>query len=185
MGVDRLNGRILHGLPILRRNIHGIPILRRNKSVYFEKSSTTTRGNRRTTTFALKFETIDKAEEFEVFWLSLNGSIGDDDAEDRNKMPAVPSTASASADPSSCTTPRLQQANAAPSLNDVASPANTATVSAAAAAAAAASSSTSPIMKSDSCGIDASLKIDIDVTVSATTASYLLVVALSSLRASR
>ena len=76
MGVDRLNGRILHGLPILRRNIHGIPILRRNKSVYFEKSSTTTRGNRRTTTFALKFETIDKAEEFEVFWLSLNGSIG-------------------------------------------------------------------------------------------------------------
>ncbi|OEU11256.1 hypothetical protein FRACYDRAFT_246369 [Fragilariopsis cylindrus CCMP1102] len=127
MGVDRLNGRILHGLPILRQN----------KSVYFKTSSITTRGDRRNTTvFGLKFETVDKAEEFEVFWLWLNGSIGDDDAEDRNKMPAVTSTPSASAStvPSSCTTLRPQQtvplpaqANAAPSPNDVASPANTAT----------------------------------------------------------
>ena len=124
-GVDRLIGRILHGLPIFRRN----------KCVYFKTSSITIRGNRRTATFDLKFETVDKADEFEVFWLSLNGTIGDDDDQDRNKMPAVPS---ASAVPSSCTTLRPQQtvpppaqANAAPSPNDVASPANTATVSAA------------------------------------------------------
>ena len=131
MGVDRLNGRILHGLPILRQN----------KSVYFKTSSITTRGDRRNTTFGLKFETVDKAEEFEVFWLWLIGSIGDDDDEDRDRLPAVPSTpsASASAVPSSCTTLRPQQivpppaqANAvAPSPNGVASSANPVTVSAA------------------------------------------------------
>jgi hypothetical protein len=125
-GVDRFIGRILHGLPIFRRN----------KCVYFKTSSTTIRGNRRTATFDLKFETVEKADEFEVFWLSLNGTIGDDDDQDRNKMPAV---RSASTVPSSCTTrlrpqqivPPPAQANAAPSPNDVASPANTATVSAA------------------------------------------------------
>ena len=67
MGADGLNGRIIPELPILRG--------KNSKEVYFKTSSTTTSGSRYKAPFLLKFETVDKAEEFEMWWLMLNGSI--------------------------------------------------------------------------------------------------------------
>ncbi|OEU09664.1 hypothetical protein FRACYDRAFT_247919 [Fragilariopsis cylindrus CCMP1102] len=72
---DGLNGRILPGLPILRQH----------DSVYFKTSSTTTLGDRRKAPFCLKFETVEEAEEFEMWWLLKNGSIASWKEEDKKK----------------------------------------------------------------------------------------------------
>jgi hypothetical protein len=66
MGVDGLNGRILLDLPILRKD----------DCVYFKTSSTTTCSMRRKTLFCFKFTDAKcQAEEIEMCWLKLNGSI--------------------------------------------------------------------------------------------------------------
>ena len=75
MRVDGMNGRILPGLPILRQH----------DSVYFKTSSTTTRGIRRKAPFCFKFETVEEAEEFEMWWLLKNGSIASWKKEDTQK----------------------------------------------------------------------------------------------------
>jgi hypothetical protein len=67
MGIDGLNGRILPELPILRG--------KNSKEVYFKTSSTTTRGARYKAPFVFMFETVEEAEEFEMWWLLKNGSI--------------------------------------------------------------------------------------------------------------
>ena len=78
MRVDGMNGRILPGLPILRQH----------DSVYFKTSSTTTRGIRRKAPFCFKFETLDEAEDFEMWWLSKNGSIASWKESDKAKKKA-------------------------------------------------------------------------------------------------
>ena len=75
MGADGMNGRILIGLPIQRNG----------RAVYFKTSSTTTLGNRYKAPFCFKFETVDAAEDFEMWWLSKNGSIASWKANDANK----------------------------------------------------------------------------------------------------
>jgi hypothetical protein len=62
MEVDGLNGRILPGLPILRKA----------NSVYFKTSSTTTRGDRYKAPFVFQFDSAECAEKFEKCWLKLN-----------------------------------------------------------------------------------------------------------------
>ena len=66
-GDDGLNCRILNLLPIHRG---------RDKTEFFFKSaSTTTQGISRKPLFALKFEKLEDANEFEMWWLSLSGQI--------------------------------------------------------------------------------------------------------------
>ena len=66
-GDDGLNCRILNLLPIHRGG---------DKTEFFFKSaSTTTKGISRKTVFALKFEKLEDANEFEMWWLSLSGQI--------------------------------------------------------------------------------------------------------------
>jgi hypothetical protein len=77
MGLDGMNGRIIPGLPILRGE--------NSKEVYFKTSSTTTRGARHKAPFVFKFETVDEAEEFEMWWLLKNGSIASWKADDKAK----------------------------------------------------------------------------------------------------
>ena len=76
-GVDCLNGRILPGLPIHREE--------NAKKVFFKTSSTTTRGTRHKAPFALKFRTVEDADEFEMWWLLMNGSIASRKREDTQK----------------------------------------------------------------------------------------------------
>jgi hypothetical protein len=78
MGLDGMNGQILLGLPILRQH----------DSVYFKTSSTTTRGARHKAPFCFKFEGAEEAEEFEMWWLSKNGSIASWKEEDEIKKKA-------------------------------------------------------------------------------------------------
>jgi hypothetical protein len=66
-GIDCLNGRILPGLPIHRKE--------NSKEVFFKTSSTTTRGIRHKAPYALKFKTLEHPDEFEMWWLLKNGSI--------------------------------------------------------------------------------------------------------------
>ena len=61
-----MNGRNLPGLHICRE--------KNAKVVLFKTSSTTTGGTRYKATFVLKFETIEEAEEFEMWWLWKIGS---------------------------------------------------------------------------------------------------------------
>jgi hypothetical protein len=56
MELDVLNGRILPGLPILRKA----------NSVYFKTSSTTTRCDRHKAPFVFQFDTVEEAAEFEM-----------------------------------------------------------------------------------------------------------------------
>ena len=75
IGADGLNGRILPGLPIHRNA----------KVVSFKTSSKTTGGTRYKAPFVLKFETIEEAEEFEMWWRLKNGSTASLKADDNAK----------------------------------------------------------------------------------------------------
>ena len=78
MGADGMNGRILIGLPIHRNG----------RAVYFKTSSTTTLGKRYKAPFCFNFETLDEAEDFEMWWLSKNGSIASWKESDKAKKKA-------------------------------------------------------------------------------------------------
>ena len=67
VGNDGLNVRIVHMLPIEREG---------NKKYLCLKCRCLTKlGETRKTTFAVKFEKVEEAEEFEMWWYKLNGEI--------------------------------------------------------------------------------------------------------------
>jgi hypothetical protein len=67
IGKDGLNCRILKGLPIRRGED--------STEFFFKSASTTTAAISRKTIFALKFESVDDADEFEMWWYMLSGQI--------------------------------------------------------------------------------------------------------------
>jgi hypothetical protein len=86
MELDGLNGRILPGLPILRKA----------NSVYFKTSSTTTRGDPHKAPFVFQFDTVEVTAEFRMWWLYKNGSIESWKQEDAKKKASSSSSSSSS-----------------------------------------------------------------------------------------
>ena len=83
IGKDGLNARIVDGLPILRKK----------RQFYFKAVSSTTHDDRRKTPFALKFDSNDAADEFEMWWYvytkndSIEAWLTEKKGKGENKLP--------------------------------------------------------------------------------------------------